>query len=162
MPASAKLYMNPVKWEKSDLVDIIHTMVNKLYGSVGMPSVTMGATGFGNHLFLNYMADKGPGMIMIHESDIGGIPALLIDMSAFREKKKKLLKNIAQKYGGMYLDSEESELFEEFDDPFREDEDFILKMIQKGGSHYDVLNSKQNEEIDNMIERLQKMKKEIV
>jgi hypothetical protein len=151
--------MSPVKWDKSDLVDMIHTMVNLVYGRKEMPIVRIGNTGFGNHLFLDYPLQSGPGVIMVHESELGGIPALMINMSAKQEKKNKLLHKMAQRYGGMYLESEDSALFEEFEDPFENDAGFLLKQIQKGGSCYSPLNEKQNEQIDELIEQLQLLKK---
>jgi len=162
MPASAKLYMSKDKWENSDLVDMIHITVQKVFGYTEMPEVKMGNTGFGNHLFMHYNLKTGPGMVMIHKSDVGGIPALMIDMSARREKQKHLLKAIAQAYGGLLMENDMDGTIEEFQDPFCENEDFMIKNIQKGGSYYEVLNNRTNEDIDQLIDQLQKMKREVV
>lgn len=161
MPADAKLYLNPVKWENHDLVDMIHVTIQKVFGSTPLPEIKMGPTGYGNHFFMYYNMKGGPGMLMIHDSDVGGIPARMISGSANNEKKTHFLRKIAETYGGVLMESEMDGMLEEFDDPFNEEEDFLLKAIQKRGSSYDAFNQSHriNEDIDNLIERLQKMKK---
>lgn len=160
MPADAKLYLSPVKWENQDLVDMIHVTVQKVFGNTPLPNIRMGSTGYGNHLFMDYNFKGGPGMLMLHDSDVGGIPARMISGSANNEKKTHFLRKMAETYGGVLMENEGDGTLEEFENPFLEEEDFLLKTIQKRGSSYDALNQPHriNEDIDDMIERLKKMK----
>jgi hypothetical protein len=160
MPADAKLYLNPNKWGNQDVVDMIHVTVQKVFGHTNLPNIRMGSTGYGDHFFMDYLFKTGPGMLMIKRSEIGGIPAMLISGSANNEKRTHFLKAMAERYGGLLMESETDGMLEEFQDPFEENEDFTLRSIQKGGNSYTPLDNRTNQEIDELIENLQKMKTE--
>lgn len=155
MADSAKLYVNP-KWTTNDLIDVVHVHVNRVFGTTLLPEVkrdTMNDT-----VWMYYQLKTGPGMVMITRSDLGGIPCVLIDASARREKSKGLLSTIGKSLGGMFTDNEAHGMFEEIEDPFADNE-FMLMQIQKGGSYYEVLNNRTNKDIDELVENLLKLKK---
>ena len=163
MSVDIKLYVNPLKWSNRDLVDLVHLQVKNIYGKNEMLH-PMKIDGLEGSVFMYYPIKNGPGMVMITMSDVAGFPARVISIgrpnpAQARRKSENVLKNIAEKIGGLLMESDDNNHFEEFDDPFMNEQDFTLKMIQKGGSYYDVLNDRNNKDIDELVDSLQKMKK---
>lgn len=161
MADSAKLYVNAQKWELSDLYDLVVTHVEQLCPKATLIEVKQCTAQPGQTVWFYYLIKTGPGMVMITKSDVGGFPAWLIDMSARREKSLKLLRSIGEKIGGMYTPREGDGFFEELEDPFQNEADFTLKLIQKAASQFPGVASKENYNgyIDELVEAMVKLKK---
>jgi hypothetical protein len=159
MADSAKLYVNAAKWELPDLYDLVVAHTEKICPKATMIKVEHNLAS--QTVWFFYLIKTGPGMVMITKSDVGGFPAWLIDMSARREKSLKLLQSIGEKIGGMYTAREGDGFFEELEDPFQNDADFTLKLIQKAASQFPgaANNESHNGHIDELIESLNKLRK---
>ncbi len=159
MADSAKLYVNATKWELSDLYDLVVDHTQRLCPKATLIKVDHNIAQ--NTVWFYYLIKTGPGMVMITKSDVGGFPAWLIDMSARREKSLKLLRSIGEKIGGMYTPREGNGIFEELEDPFQNEHEFTLKLIQKAASQFPGVASAGNYNgyIDGLVEELNKLKK---
>lgn len=134
MGIDTKLYINKDKYKAKDILDIIKRNVRELYGE---QKLNLQYESGGNYFTINYVEiiggnTKNRMLSIFLDINYIGLPSHCLSLGASGDAVH-FLKKIGKNLGGVFTENDCEKEYLVFQDPFAENEDFMLKKIQIRG-----------------------------